>query len=83
MNNLFRRKSTKHMTCALHAITRGFTKSIKSEIVKQVLCQTEMLQKAASHQEVWKFGSLLLNTRPMGPSVTKHIRHITNKVTAD
>ena len=31
----------------------------------------------------WKFGSLLLNTRPIGPSVTKHIRHITNKVTAD
>ena len=28
-------------------------------------------------------GSLLLNTRPIGPSVTKHIRHITNKVTAD
>ena len=25
--------------------------------------------------EVWK---LLLNTRPIGPSVRKHIRHITN-----
>ena len=33
----------------------------------------------------WKLevGSLLINTRPIGPSVTKHIRHITNKVTAD
>ena len=31
----------------------------------------------------WKFGSLLLNTRPIGPSVAKHIRHITNAVTAD
>ena len=31
----------------------------------------------------WKFGGLLINTRPIGPSVTKHIRHITNIVTAD
>ena len=35
------------------------------------------------NSRIWKFGSLLLNTRPIGPSVTKHIRHITNKVTAD
>ena len=32
---------------------------------------------------ILKFGSLLINTRPIGPSVTKHIRHITNKMTAD
>ena len=34
-------------------------------------------------KNIWKFGSLLINTRPIGPSVTKHIRHITNKVSAD
>ena len=32
---------------------------------------------------LYEVGSLLINTRPIGPSVTKHIRHITNKVTAD
>ena len=29
------------------------------------------------------FLKFIINTRPISPSLTKHIRHITNKVTAD